>query len=319
VKITPLRLLGGLLQLAAIAVALWFLVGTARGSWGTVELGELTPAWAPLLLASLIVVATSLYVVWWWHISLGWWGERLRYLDALRIFFVTNLARFIPGGVWQFAAVAAMVRPHRVSPVAATGAMIVLQVIQLATGLGLAVATVPAFLGSSAAAYQWWAPPVVALAGITLMAILLPRVIPFVGRAAGWITQRKLQWPSPGSHIFGAYAAGMAGGWVAYGLAFWLFGRSLLGSAAPRLMVAAPAYLAGYIAGMLAFFVPSGLLVREAALVVALSGAVGGGRALALAVGARLWLLLLEALTAVSVLVVHRVVRRARPTGADQP
>ena len=318
-KITPLRALGALLQLAAIAAALWFLVSTARANWGTIVLGELKPAWGPLLLASLITVATYLYVVWWWHISLGWWGQRLRYLDALRIFFVTNLARFIPGIVWQFAGVVAMVQPHGVSPVAATGAIIVQQVILLATGLGLTVTTTPALLAPWAASYPGWVPPLVALAGITLVAVLLPRVIPFVGRMAGWITQRQAQWPSPGSRTFGVYAGGMLVVWVVYGIAFWLFGRSLLGDAAPPLMVAAPAYLAGYMAGMLAFLVPSGLLVREAALVVALSGTVGGGRALALAVGARLWLLVLEILTTVGVLVVHRVRRQGRRPSADRP
>lgn len=311
-KITPLRAFGALLQLAAIAAALWFLVGTAQASWGTIALGELTPARAPFVVASLITVATYLYIVWWWNVSLTWWGQRLRYLDALRIFFVTNLARFIPGIVWQFAGVAAMVQPHSVSPVAATGAIIVQQVILLATGLGLTVTTAPALLAPWTSSYPGWVPPVVALVGIALVALLLPRLIPFVGRVAGWITQRQLQWPAPGSRTFGVYAGGMVVVWVVYGVAFWLFGRSLLGEAAPPLSVAAPAYLAAYMAGMLAFLVPSGLLVREAALVVALSGSLDGGRALALAVGARLWLVALEIVTTVGVLVIHRL-RSPRP------
>lgn len=314
----PKHLLGALLQTAALGAALWFLVKTGRSHSVSLALSDLRPLWTPFIVASVITVATYLYVVGWWNVSLGWWGRRLRFLDALHIFFVTNLARFIPGVVWQFAGVVAMVQPHGVSPVAATGAIIVQQIILLATGLGLAVITTPALLGPWAASYPPAVPPLLALAGVAIVVILLPRVIPFVGRVAGWLTGREFDWPSPGSHTFGLYAAALAVVWVVYGIAFWLFGRSLYGPAAPPLMVAAPAYLAGYMAGMLAFLVPSGLLVREAALVAALSGSVGGGRALTLAVGARLWLLALEILTTLGVIAMHRV-RGARRRDAETP
>ena len=62
-----------------------------------------------------------------WSSSLPWWDAALRHsptrlswFRAVRIFFVTNLARYAPGGVWQFAGLAAMSTEAGASPVAAT-------------------------------------------------------------------------------------------------------------------------------------------------------------------------------------------------------
>jgi len=66
-----------------------------------------------------------------------------------------------------------------------------------------------------------------------------------------------------------------------------------------------------YVAGLLVVFAPSGLVVREAAIVAGLSPLIGGGRALTLALGSRLWLVALEVATALGVLLVHRLAREA--------
>ena len=42
----------------------------------------------------------------------------MRGAAALRVFFLANLARYVPGGVWQFAGLAAMSAAQGVPPVA---------------------------------------------------------------------------------------------------------------------------------------------------------------------------------------------------------
>jgi len=54
------------------------------------------------------------------------------------------------------------------------------------------------------------------------------------------------------------------------------------------------AYTGSYVAGVIAVFAPAGLLVREVALVQALTPVVGGADAVILAVASRVWLTLLE-------------------------
>jgi hypothetical protein len=93
-------------------------------------------------------------------------------------------------------------------------------------------------------------------------------------------------------------------------VAFWLFGRGLLGAQAPAFTLAVGSFVTSYVAGLIVIFAPSGLVVREAALVAALAPALGGGPALVLAVASRLWLLVVELITALGVLAVHAAAGR---------
>ncbi|GBD33357.1 hypothetical protein HRbin33_02340 [bacterium HR33] len=305
----------GALQIAAIAAASWFLVRTAAVNWGTLSLGDIRPREWLLAAASLITAVTYIYVVIWWLISLGWWGPRPPLLDALRIWFVTNLARFIPGMVWQFAGLVALVRPFGVSAVAATGGVVLQQVLLLAAGAGLIAATAPSLLGGWTAESPAWV-PLASVAGATaLLVLVVPRAIPLMGRLAGMLLKRPVSWPAPPRKALVAYLLGMVPVWVLYGVAFWLFARSLFGSSAPDLILAGTAFVASYLLGVLAVFAPGGILVREAALVATLSPAMGGAPALVLAVAARVWLLALELAVTFAVLLAHRVVK-PRPAAA---
>lgn len=302
-----------LLQVGALGAALWFLVDTGRDNWPAIGTADFTPAWAPLLLASVLTGATYVYQVRIWVYSISWWDQRFPYLPALRIWFITNLARFIPGIVWQFAGVAAMVREHGVSAVAATAAIVLQQIVLLATGVGFTAALAPALLGPWAGTL----PPAVAVAlaalGLGLVILLLPRALPLTGRLVERMVGKGIRWPLPSPRAFAGYVVGLGVCWVIYGASFWLFAKAMLPQGAPNLLVASTAFVASYVAGLLAVFAPAGLVVREAAMVVVLSPIVGGGQALALAIGSRLWLIAVEITTAVLVVAVYHLAPKPAP------
>lgn len=301
------------LQVGALAGALWFLVDTARDNWSAIGTADFTPAWAPLVLASVLTAATYLYQVRIWVHTMGWWDQRLPYLPALRIWFVANLARFIPGIVWQFAGVAAMVREYRVSAVAATAAILLQQIVLFATGVGLTAALAPALLGPWAGTLPSGLAAALAALGLGLVILLLPRALPLAGRLLERITGSPGRWPLPRPVAFAAYVVSLGVSWVVYGVSFWLFAAAMLPQGAPDLLVASSAFVASYVAGLLAVFAPAGLVVREAAMVVVLSPIVGGGQALALAIGSRLWLIAVEITTAVLVVAVYHLAPKPAP------
>ncbi|HEX2723177.1 MAG TPA: hypothetical protein VHM24_09675, partial [Gemmatimonadaceae bacterium] len=80
------------------------------------------------------------------------------------------------------------------------------------------------------------------------------------------------------------------------GVAFQLFVRGVLGSAAGGTRSYIAVYAASYIIGFLALFAPGGAVVRESALVTGMVrlGLTGQADALAVAVASRLWLTLTE-------------------------
>lgn len=310
----PRRFLGVAAQAIALSAGVWFLLRTAQRSWGSIALAELTPAWIPILAGSALTSATYLYLVLLWVASLRWWGQRFAYLDAARVWFVSNLARFIPGMVWQLVGVAAMSHARDVSPVAATGGVLLQQIVLVVTGLVITAAWSPALLT------HWTGTlPTRDLLGLTglgvvVLVVLLPRAIPWLGRAVRYVLgrDRPLDWPALPTRGFAAYVVGLCVPWVVYGVAFWLFGLGLLGAQAPGLRLAVGAFVASYVAGLIVVFAPSGLVVREAAMVAALAPSVGGGAALVLAIGSRVWLLAVELLTALLVVALNALVRRGR-------
>ncbi len=306
----PRRLLGVAAQAIALSAGVWFLFRTAASSWGSIALADLTPAWTPILLGSVLTAGTYLYLVLVWVVSLRWWDQKFAYLEAARVWFVSNLARFIPGMVWQLAGVAAMAHAREVSPLAATGGILLQQVVLIVTGLVVAAAWAPALLSAWTVAVPTGDMLALTAVGVVGLMLLLPRALPPLGQIVSRALRRPLNWPVLPTWEFAFYVVGLCLPWVTYGVAFWLFGRGILGAQAPSLRLAVGAFVASYVAGLIVVFAPSGLVVREAALVAALAPSVGGGAALVLAIGARLWLLIVELVTAVAVLAVHAVVYR---------
>ncbi|HMA19970.1 MAG TPA: hypothetical protein VKO87_04160, partial [Gemmatimonadaceae bacterium] len=86
--------------------------------------------------------------------------------------------------------------------------------------------------------------------------------------------------------------------WIAYGIAFQLFVRGILGTAAGATTSYIAVYAASYIIGFLALIAPGGAVVRESAMVTGMLRLALSGQAdaLAVAVTSRLWLTVTELL-----------------------
>jgi uncharacterized membrane protein YbhN (UPF0104 family) len=296
------RVARALAQLVALGAAVWVLLQTARPTWGTLAATHVALRSGPLVGGSLVWLAAFAFLVELWARSLAWWGERLAPLRALRMFVLTNLARYIPGAVWQFAGLAALALDEGVSPLAASAAVLFQQLALLWTGVLLALAFAPALLTARAGSLPPWATAAVAMAGLVLSALFVPPALAHLHRRLQPLVPRGLPLPQPPRASFARYLGGSLLGWVGYGVAFWLFGRALLGAGAPGLLLAATAFVASYVAGIIAVFAPGGIVVREAALVAALGHHIGPDRAFVLAVAARLWLIGLEIIGAAAAL-----------------
>src|SRR5579862_8603713 len=103
-------------------------------------------SWGEVLLASLIWASGYVQMILLWSSSFTWWGSSMPWYKGLRVFFVTNLARYIPGAVWQFAGLAGMTMEAGGSPAAASVGVILLQIVTLATGIALTISAAPRLL-----------------------------------------------------------------------------------------------------------------------------------------------------------------------------
>lgn len=296
--------------LVGLAAAVTVLVRTARPSFES--LASIDLSWPLLALASAGWFASFGYLVLNWARSLRWWGHELRTAAALRIFLLSNLGRYLPGAIWQFAGLAALSSAQGISPMAATGGVVMQQMVLLLTGAAIAVVTAPGLLGDWTLRLH----PLVLVAGaafalaglIVILPWLLARARPFVLRRL----KGRATLPEVTRANLAAYAMRASLGWVGYGVSFWLFARALFGADAPTLFTAAAAFIAASVLGIAAVFAPGGIVVRELALAGALAPALGLERATVLAIASRVWLIALEILGAL-------VVLARSPASADGP
>ncbi|MFN8120933.1 MAG: lysylphosphatidylglycerol synthase domain-containing protein [Thermoleophilia bacterium] len=294
-----LRRTAGLL---AGALALAFLAYVLVDGWSAVRERDWDPDWA------LLAACAAVLVVFYLASGAGYLGvlealseRRPPRRRMLAIWALSLLGRYVPGSVVMVAGRMELARdrgvPRRVTLTAI--------VYEQALGVGTAAAAAAAWVlvyGDVGPSWVSWL--VVALPlGLVL---LHPRVM---GPASSWALRRARREPlarliPPGRVLLLAGWYLLTAGLLALGI--WLFVRGLAGPEVGSVPFVGGAFLFAFAVSMLAVVVPSGLGIRDGAFALALSQHVPGGVAVALSVGSRL------ALTVVEVAVVGATLLAAR-------
>jgi hypothetical protein len=271
----------------------WYAIASLRGQWAGAadRLRSIHPEWSWIGLATIIVLLTYVLLIETWRRVIVASGETLPFGDAARIWFVSNLGKYVPGKIWSIAAMTMMARESKVSPVVAAGSSVMMQLVSIAAGIGVVLVT-----GAQAVDQPRLA--IVAAAVILTGLAAIPVILPAIGRAAASVTGKDIVLPRMPASIVWMAIASSAVSWIAYGIAFQLFVRGILGNSAGATTSYIAVYAASYIIGFLALFAPGGAVVRESAMVTGMLRLALSGQAdaLAIAVASRLWLTVTELL-----------------------
>lgn len=279
---------------------------TAHG--GADLLGRLS--WSRLLAATGVVLLTYLLLIQLWRYVLRSWGERLHLTDAMAIWSISSLGRYVPGRVAQLVAMMLMASRRGISPTAATGSALLNVLLNIGAGVVVALVLGGRALDSVRPGAATLAIVAVAL-GIVGM-LLLPWLLPRMVRLAARLLRRDIAEPRMGAAAVWITAAGNVVAWLLYGVAFHMFATGVLGDAAAGATSAYIAvYTGSYVVGYLVLFTPGGLGVREATMATMLValGLCSMPQAWLLAFASRVWLLAVEVLPGIFFLA-HGFLRR---------
>jgi glycosyltransferase 2 family protein len=273
------------------ALVLFFAGRALVAQWGlaSARLVHVQLDWGAIALASVLVLFTYAVLIEGWRRVLGGWDGRLGYVEAARIWCLSNLGKYVPGNVWSLTAMGVMSRDRGMSAVAATGSSVIMQVLTLAMGLGVVLLTGAKLIGR----------PLVLTGVLVLLLVMIaaaPRLLPVLTRLLTSFTGWTIPHPRiPPMVVWGASLAAGAT-WILYGVAFKLFTEGLLGAAPGATMSYIAVYTAAYILGFISPIAPAGLGVREVALAAGMTrfGLATEGDAALVAIAARLWLTILE-------------------------
>lgn len=251
-----------ILQTIVIGTLLWFVIRDFSRNWQNVA-GYDWRFDVPRLvvsLAGLFGVLASMVPI--WRLILGLMGHRLPMGTAWRIWFVSNLGKYVPGKIWQVTGMVLMCEragvPKRVTAVS----VVLAQALSTLSGLGIFGAYI--LVAGGQIGHMWgYSAGGLAVAGIL---VLHPRVLEWAINLALRAARREpirvgfTFWQL--LKITGLYLLS----WCGYGLALYLFMTSLAPLPPSLVWVIIPIHAAAYTAGLLVLLVPGGIGVRESIL-----------------------------------------------------
>jgi len=248
------------------------------------------PSWAMLSLVALGVFMFIGSEAWRrWMAGLG---VPLARRDAFRILYLSNLGKYLPGGVWNFVGRVGLAQREGVSPACVTVSIALEMACQVGGATLVALPTLLFFPTGRG----FIRPDLLAVAAALLVLGMHPRVVNVALAAAERVVRR----PMPRIGVPYAFILRMlllyTMNWLLLGLAFAALAQALMPEAlgVTRTVVVVGAFLLSYNAGVFAFFLPGGLGVREVALVFLLGQSFASPWPATLALVARCWVLVGE-------------------------
>jgi uncharacterized membrane protein YbhN (UPF0104 family) len=265
--VTMLALLG--VTLAERGPALWRQMGNLS-----------VPMVILAFLASLGALMCSLMV---WRSLLADLGSRLSLTEAIRVMFIGQLSKYVPGSVWPLLAQAELAADRGVPRTRTAVSVLLSSAVMVWTGGLVAAVALPFASTSSTGDYLW-----IMLAAPVALVLLWPPVLNWTLR----LLLRLLRRPSlyqPVTLRGLAVSTGWAVlGWTLSGLMVYVLTARLAGYEGRQVLAVALAGSAlSWIAGFLFIVAPAGAGVREATMVAIVNVATTGTVAITVALVAR--------------------------------
>ena len=219
-----------------------------------------------------------------WRAMMAATGSRVPLAAASSIFFVGQLGKYIPGGVWSIAAQAELGRAHGLARTGSAVASLASMLVSMVTAalVGIVALLVSA---SDGLVHYWWLVVVVAIGLVALTPPVLSRLITLAFRVLRRPAEAvALTWTGTAASMLWSVVM-----WLLYGVQA-TFVLHAFGADGPSVFaVATGAYAVAWLVGFLVVVAPAGLGAREGVLVLLLASVASpsGGAALALAVVSR--------------------------------
>jgi uncharacterized membrane protein YbhN (UPF0104 family) len=233
------------------------------------------------VLASVAVMGLAQVALWRsWHALLSGTGTPVpRSRESALIFFVSQLGKYAPGGVWTVFAQAELGAARKVPR--ARGAVVGLASLIVLAVTGTALGVVALLASPQAFAAYWWT-LLIPAAGVI---VLSPRVLNRLVRVALRLTSPRTTAIAIDAGSILRAVAWCLTWWIAAGVHAYVLARSLSPAVRPAAVIGS--FALAWVVGLLVVIAPAGVGAREGALVLLLGDAVTTSDALALGLVSR--------------------------------
>ncbi|MFD6139807.1 lysylphosphatidylglycerol synthase domain-containing protein [Promicromonospora sp. NPDC060271] len=249
----------------ALGLAVWYVLGNREALARAATDLSGTEVVLVVVLGVLYVWCTLLA----WRVVLADLGSPLSLRSAVAVFGVSQLGKYVPGGVWNVVAAAEVGAGHGVPRSRSAASMLVAVAVSVASGAAVGAVALPFVSAGALGAWSWvvWAAPAVVLVlAPPVLNRLIGTAVRLTGRAA---PERPMTWGG-----LARAAAWSVAGWLVAGLQLWVLCTGLgLPLTVRTFALAAGGWALAWTAGFLFVVAPAGAGVRELVLAAVLAGA----------------------------------------------
>ncbi|RKX22951.1 MAG: hypothetical protein DRP45_10995 [Candidatus Zixiibacteriota bacterium] len=294
-----------------LTVAVLYFVGRqVWDNWDEIGTHDWQVDYFDLVLSLILAQAALFFFSTSWKSIVSGFGHRVTPTVSFKICYLSNLGRYIPGKVWQVFGMLYLAKKEGVPEEQTAASFVLFQLFTIPASIlvyVLAAQIEPAIMTDKVALLGRGGSLAISALMLAICAVLIfwpqpilkgvNKIFAKLGRPTASFELDK----SVAALVFAGYFAG----WILFGLAFWLFLRSILGNSAPSATAAVGLYNVAYQIGYLALFAPGGFGPREfvmGALLIPFVGPI----AAAVAVAARIWSVLIDFLAAVIALCIRK-------------
>lgn len=210
------------------------------------------------ILSLLVLFSAQIYVVILWRFIVNSGTNKIGVKDAISIFYLSALGRYIPGKVWQLVGLAMLSESSGIESEIAITSSLLSQSLSIITGILISAGTVITYV-------KWYfVMPFILLAIIFLYPPVFNKVLDFFSMKI----RKKTLNMDIGIINELILSLGYILAWGLYGISFFLLFRSF--SLNIGLFESIQFFAVSYLLGLFAIFVPGGLGVREGVLALLL-------------------------------------------------
>ncbi|MEA3335338.1 MAG: lysylphosphatidylglycerol synthase domain-containing protein [Chloroflexota bacterium] len=280
------------------------IVLTILGFWGLAlarnwqELAEyrweISWPWLFLSMVVLVFQMILLATIWWQALRLM--GERVSWRLGTSLWLKTQIARYIPGGIWDIAGRLTLGYEEGLNMRAMSASVVLEMALQVLSASVFLIVALWLRTGTSAAAYL----PGVVVVAVGSLILLLPPVFEYlVNWALRLLRRPPLDMQLSYGDMLLLFLLRVIGH-ILLGVGLLFFARGLTPldwSLAPAMVTS---YIGAWLIGYLALLVPMGIGVREGVWVLLLEGQMPFGALSAIALGYRVWIAVRDLLAALA-------------------
>jgi len=278
------------IQVLIIGVVFYFLGKGVYKNWTQVSKYEWHLDYFQLIVSTAILLFALTLMVIIWRLILGRLGAELGFKKAWKIWFYSNMGRYIPGKVWQIVGMVYLCQKENISKIKTTTSIFLAQALSIMSALFLMIVYLT-FIGNKKVPHLIYL--LFLLIPIGLFAVYPSNLERLINFGLEILKKGKVTVSIKYSDILFALAL-YFGGWIIYGSAFYFFANSVYGLSHKLIPVISCIFATAYALGYLSFITPGGLGVREGILASLLSTFMPLPMATIISILSRVWFTLAE-------------------------